>query len=178
MRTTICPVRQFSTRSHFRFAEYALVTIPWSNGGICALTPTCNEFGDCDVVWKVRQCTILNKWGIKANDVGHVCGAVTCPKVPPPRVTKSMREYIELQDEYGVPPRVILVNLKKLPKILHIDVKQGAKNTIKSIQEFVRARAYNTDSVSQNIYIFGAKLDSDGYAYVGSAKTTTPSQSV
>ncbi|KAG3026096.1 hypothetical protein PC120_g6107 [Phytophthora cactorum] len=95
----------------------------WHVLGVYDSEDTYEENEDDDMSF--RQCTILDKWGIKANDVGHVCGAVVCPEVPPPRVTKSMREYSELQDEYGVPPRVILVNLKKLPKILHIDVSNA-----------------------------------------------------
>ncbi|KAG3203943.1 hypothetical protein PC128_g2336 [Phytophthora cactorum] len=75
----------------------------WHVLGVYDSEDTYEENEDDDMSF--RQCTILDKWGIKANDVGHVCGAVVCPEVPPPRVTKSMREYSELQDEYGVPPR-------------------------------------------------------------------------
>ncbi|EGZ26814.1 hypothetical protein PHYSODRAFT_466190, partial [Phytophthora sojae] len=105
---------------------------------------TCSGFGVCSAIWKVDECTDQDKWRILVNSNGHSQG-----------VLRPMKTFIAAQDEAGLPPRVILVNIKKQADIKpssggwpelsqiqnaskRIRREQGAKNSIKSIHKLAR----------------------------------------
>lgn len=152
---------------------------------------TCEDHGKGKVMWKAWQCSARGVWQIVVNDSSHTRGAVPCLVTLQPKLTVAMREFVCHQDECGVPPRVILANMKKqrdipvtrrgwpTPSQLHNFLKRtrrdmGAKNSIKSIRELVRLRGYNTSLASNTAFVFGSSLDSEGYAYVGSGEDDDP----
>ncbi|EGZ21646.1 hypothetical protein PHYSODRAFT_464273, partial [Phytophthora sojae] len=108
-------------------------------GGMHAMTErrltctskTCSDIGVCAVVWKVFTCTASDTWTIWVNEHGHMRGVVPCSTIHPARVTTMMTQFLAEQDEFGIPPRLMLVNLKKL---FQIPVTSRGWSSLKQVQ--------------------------------------------
>ncbi|EEY62773.1 uncharacterized protein PITG_15174 [Phytophthora infestans T30-4] len=116
---------------------------------------SCSGIGNCLLLWKVFTCSVQDTWPIWVNHHGHVRGVFPCSAEHPPRITLAMKTFLAAQDEIGIPPRLIMVNLKRQEK-MHVtsrgwpDLKQirnalkrdrreqGSKNSRKSIQDLRR----------------------------------------
>ncbi|EEY67593.1 uncharacterized protein PITG_18427 [Phytophthora infestans T30-4] len=115
---------------------------------------SCSGNGNCLLLWKVFTCSAQDTRTIWVNHHGHVRGVFPCSAAHPHRITLAMKTFLAAQDEIGIPPRLIMVNLKRqenmqvtsrgwpdLKQIRNapkrIRREQGSKNSRKSIQDLL-----------------------------------------
>jgi hypothetical protein len=153
---------------------------------------SCTTLGVCSLVWKVFTCTASDKWTIWVNEHGHKRGVLSCTAKHPVRISTAMKQFFAEQDGIGIPPKLMLVHLKKQTSISkpqrgwptltqvrnslkRIRRDQSTKKTRKTVQDLVRLRQHHSGIKSDTAFLFGASVDAEGFAYVGSGRINTRS---
>jgi len=78
---------------------------------------SCTTLGVCSLVWKVFTCTASDTWTIWVNEHGHKRGVLSCTAKHPVRISTAMKQFFAEQDDIGIPPKLMLVHLKKQTSI-------------------------------------------------------------
>ncbi|GMF54051.1 unnamed protein product [Phytophthora fragariaefolia] len=95
-----------------------------------------------------------------------------------------MKSFILQQDECGIPPQLILSNMRHISDIIepkrgyptlsqvtncakYLRKLKGTKNSLHAVKQMMQGSAFNPTGDQDKAFFFGDREDADGYPYVG-----------